>query len=53
LDPPNNIGLIGKSRIRIVLGYRRYARSHVEKGGVLDGHKDIPEIVYEELYIEE
>lgn len=45
--------LIGKKYYQLKTYYLRRLVTYVEKGGVLDGHKDVLETVCEDLYIEE
>ncbi|KAJ5206808.1 hypothetical protein N7491_002559 [Penicillium cf. griseofulvum] len=47
------VDLMGKKHYQLKTYYLKRLVTHVEKGGVLDGHKDVPEIVCEELYMEE
>jgi hypothetical protein len=47
LDP------IGKKHYQLKTHHLRRLVTYVEKGGVLDSHKDVPEAVREELYMEE
>lgn len=47
LDP------MGKKHYQLKTHHLRRLVTYVEKGGVLDSHKDVPEAVREELYMEE
>lgn len=44
---------MGKKHYPLKAHHIRRLITHVEKGGVLEGHKDVPEAVREELYREE
>jgi hypothetical protein len=44
---------MGKKHYQLKTHHLKRLATHVEKGGVLDGHKDVPETVCEELYMEE
>jgi hypothetical protein len=44
---------VGKKHYQLKTYHLKRLITFVEKGGVLDSHKDIPETVREELYIEE
>lgn len=44
---------MGKKHYQLKTHHLKRLVTHVEKGGVLDGHKDVPETVCEELYMEE
>lgn len=44
---------MGKKHYQLKTHHLKRLVTHVEKGGVLDGHKDVPETVCEELYVEE
>ncbi|KAJ5092277.1 hypothetical protein NUU61_007147 [Penicillium alfredii] len=44
---------LGKKHYQLKTHHLRRLVTHVEKGGVLEGHKDVPETVREELYMEE
>lgn len=43
----------GKKHYQLKTHHLRRLVTYVEKGGVLDGHKDVPETVREELFMEE
>jgi hypothetical protein len=43
----------GKKHYQLKTHHLKRLVTYVEKGGALDGHKDVPEIVREELYMEE
>ncbi|KAJ5240563.1 uncharacterized protein N7469_002154 [Penicillium citrinum] len=43
----------GKKHYQLKTHHLKRLVAYVEKGGELDGHKDVPEIVREELYMEE
>jgi hypothetical protein len=45
--------LAGKKHYQLKTHHLKRLVTYVEKGGVLYGHKDMPEMVHEELYIEE
>ncbi|CAG8096123.1 unnamed protein product [Penicillium olsonii] len=44
---------MGKKHYQLKTHHLKRLVTHVEKGGVLDGHRDVPETVCEELYMEE
>jgi hypothetical protein len=44
---------MGKKQYQLKTLHLRRLVTHVEKGGILEGHKDVPETVREELYMEE
>lgn len=44
---------IGKKHFQLKTHHLRRLVTHVEKGGILEGHRDVPETVREELYMEE
>jgi hypothetical protein len=44
---------VGKKHYQLKTHHLKRLVTFVEKGGVLDGHKDVPETVREELYMEE
>lgn len=44
---------MGKKHYQLKTHHLKRLVTHVEKGGVLDGHKDVPETVCKELYMEE
>jgi hypothetical protein len=44
---------MGKKHYQLKTHHMRRLVTHVEKGGVLDSHKDVPEGIREELYMEE
>lgn len=43
----------GKKHYQLKTHHLKRLVTYVEKGGTLDGHKDVPDIVREELYMEE
>lgn len=47
LDP------MGKKHYQLKTHHMRRLVTHVEKGGLLESHKDVPEAIREELYMEE
>lgn len=47
------VDLIGKKHYPLKAHYIKRLITHVKKGGVLDGHKDVLEVVRDELYREE
>ncbi|KAI2737218.1 hypothetical protein DTO013E5_7823 [Penicillium roqueforti] len=44
---------VGKKHYQLKTHHLKRLVTFVEKGGVLDGHKDVPETVREDLYMEE
>ncbi|CAI7595764.1 unnamed protein product [Penicillium palitans] len=44
---------MGKKHYQLKTYYIRRLVTYVEKGGLLESHKDVPEAIREELYIEE
>jgi hypothetical protein len=46
-------GLNGKKHYQLKTLRLKLLVTHIEKAGVLDGNKDVPETVCEELYMEE
>jgi hypothetical protein len=44
---------MGKKHFQLKTHHLRRLVTHVEKGGILEGHRDVPETVREELYMEE
>lgn len=46
-------GSNGKKHYQLKTHHLKRLVTYVEKGGVLDGHRDVPEMVREDLYMEE
>ncbi|KAJ5300282.1 hypothetical protein N7508_007525 [Penicillium antarcticum] len=51
--PSGGADPVGKKHYQLNTYHLRRLVTYVEKGGILDGHNDVPEAVREELYMEE